>query len=130
MTDQDDRNSNQGFASMDKETRERIARKGGEESHKNDPGRSGSSRGSSSGREGRSSSNGRREGGGQGIWYDEDAGQCRDDSGQFVECPDEIRGSRQDPNKERVASRGGEHSHGGHGREPGSASSSSRSGRD
>ena len=34
MADRDDKNSNRGFASMDKETREQAARKGGEASHK------------------------------------------------------------------------------------------------
>lgn len=52
-----------------------------------------------------------------GITYDERTGQCRDESGQFVDCPPELKkqgkSTREDPNKERVAAKGGEHSHGG-----------------
>jgi general stress protein YciG len=55
----DDTNSNRGFASMDKETRERIARNGGEESHKNDDKRSSGSAGGHGGSSGVNSSSGR-----------------------------------------------------------------------
>lgn len=133
----DDTGSRRGFASMDRETRERIARKGGEASHRNDSGRSseggsrsesGSERGGSSG--GRES--GGREGEGQGIRYDEEAGQCRDGSGRFVECPPgmEGRGTRYDPNKERVSSKGGEARGGGSSGGSRGGSSGGRSGRD
>ncbi len=111
----DDSSSNRGFAAMDRETRERIARKGGEESHKNDPGRSpGRGREGSPGRGDEGSSGRGSPGGGRGgVWYDEDAGQCRDESGFFVECPEGMGGksTREDPNKERVAAKGGHESH-------------------
>lgn len=57
MADRDDKNSNRGLASVDREARERVARKGGEEPHNNDDKRysslsgGGSSSGSRSGRD-------------------------------------------------------------------------------
>jgi hypothetical protein len=49
-----------------------------------------------------------------GVRYDERVGQCRDESGQFVECPPEMKrqgmSTGNDPNKERIAARGGQRS--------------------
>lgn len=36
MADRDDKNSNRGLASVDREARERVVRKGGEDPHNND----------------------------------------------------------------------------------------------
>lgn len=52
VADKGDANSNRAFASMDRETRERIARKGGEASHRNEetrPAGTGGERGGASG---------------------------------------------------------------------------------
>ena len=125
MADRDDNTkSNRGFASMDKETRERIARKGGEASHKNDDTKSSSS-GSHGGSHG-GSSGGRGGSSGSSSGGNSDSGPCRDESGRFTECDDD---SGKDSNKGRGGSKSG-HSGGSHSTSSGSSSSGGRSSRD
>jgi len=57
-----------------------------------------------------------RGGSSSGIRYDERAGQCRDESGQFAECPPELKkegkSTGEDTAKARIAAKGG-HARGG-----------------
>ena len=96
-------NERRGLASADEETRERVAKKGGEASHggrgssssdkksgrstaaSTSGSRGGSSGGSSGGRSSSGSSSG-------GAHYDPDVDRCRDDQGQFTECADDEKG--------------------------------------
>lgn len=92
-------NERRGLASADEETKERVARAGGEASH-GGRGGSSSSKGSSEGgsSSSRSSSSGGSQGGSsggssKGSEYDKDVDRCRDDQGRFTECDDDKGGS-------------------------------------
>jgi len=49
------------------------------------------------------------------VEYDRSVGQCRDESGQFAECPPELKregmSTAEDPRKERIAEKGGSAPH-------------------
>lgn len=145
MAQKADKNPNRGPSSADRGTHERGARAGGEASHKSNDKRSSSSSsggagssgkrdrgGFSGGGGGRSGSSGGRGGSEhEGVWYDKDAGQCRDESGQFVECPEGIqgKGTGDDENRSRSSSKSGESrgsssGHGGSGGRSGGSSGS------
>ncbi len=109
MADRDDKNSNRGSASMDKETREQAARKGGEASHKSSTAKSSSS---------------------SGVHNAPESGPCRDESGRFTECADDEKGSGQGSNRSARRIQGRRALPRRHGSSSGSSSSSSRSSRD
>ena len=98
-------NERRGLAPADEETKERVARKGGEASHG-----------------GRSSSGSSERGGSKGsagAHYDPEVDRCRDEQGQFTECDDEKGG--------RSGSSGGSKG-GSKGSSPGGSSGSRSSG--